>query len=95
MGAARYSDTAKADLADIFGYVAEHNITAADALVRMIAATCNAVADSVLIGRARPDLPGSLRSFPKENYVIYYRIVSGGIEVARVLHGARDIRRLF
>jgi toxin ParE1/3/4 len=62
---------------------------------RMIAATCNTVADSVLMGRARPDLPGSLRSFPKGHYVIYYRIVSDGIEVARVLHGARDIRRLF
>jgi plasmid stabilization system protein ParE len=30
MATARYSDTAKADLADIFGYVAEHDSTAAD-----------------------------------------------------------------
>jgi toxin ParE1/3/4 len=25
------------------------------------------------------------------NYLVFYRVVSGGIEVIRVLHGARDI----
>jgi toxin ParE1/3/4 len=30
-----------------------------------------------------------------ENYLIFYRPIKGGIDVARVLHGARDIERLF
>jgi plasmid stabilization system protein ParE len=30
-----------------------------------------------------------------ENYLILYRPIKGGIDVARVLHGARDIERLF
>jgi toxin ParE1/3/4 len=38
--------------------------------------------------------PG-LRSFPVGNYVVFYRIVPEGIELVRVLHGARDLRRLF
>jgi toxin ParE1/3/4 len=33
----------------------------------------------------------TLRSFPVGNYVIFYREVSEGIEIIRVLHGARDI----
>jgi len=30
-----------------------------------------------------------------ENFLIFYRPIKGGIDVARVLHGARDIERLF
>jgi hypothetical protein len=26
-------------------------------------------------------------------YLIFYRVVPGGIELARVLHGARDIKK--
>ena len=39
-----------------------------------------------------------LRVFPIsgfENYLIFYRPVSDGIEVVRVLHGARDIESIF
>jgi toxin ParE1/3/4 len=34
-----------------------------------------------------------VRGFP--NYLIFYRPVEGGIEVVRVLHGARDIAAIF
>jgi toxin ParE1/3/4 len=30
-----------------------------------------------------------------ENYLIFYRPIEGGIEVVRVLHGARDIAAIF
>jgi toxin ParE1/3/4 len=30
-----------------------------------------------------------------ENFLIFYRPIEGGIEVIRVLHGAREIERLF
>jgi toxin ParE1/3/4 len=29
------------------------------------------------------------------NYLIFYRPIGGGIDVLRVLHGARDIDRIF
>jgi hypothetical protein len=47
------------------------------------------------MGRLRPELAPHLRSFPIGNYVIFYRLTQEGIEVARVLHGARDIDALF
>ena len=46
------------------------------------------------VGRRRPELHPSIRSFAVGNYVIFYRLVQRGIEIARVLHGHRDIRRL-
>jgi toxin ParE1/3/4 len=46
-----------------------------------------------LLGRSRTDLHPGLRSFPFGRYVIFYRPLDDGIEVVRVLHGARDIRR--
>jgi len=30
-----------------------------------------------------------------ENYLIFYRPVEGGIEILRVVHGARDLENLF
>ena len=41
-----------------------------------------------------PSYPG-LRSWSVGNYVIFYRQVSTGIDIVRVLHGARDIEALF
>lgn len=47
------------------------------------------------IGRVRDDLMPELQSFPFERYVIFYRKVSGGIEIIRVLHSARDVGAQF
>jgi len=36
----------------------------------------------------------NIRSFLVGNYVVFYRPIQDSIEVARVLHGARDIDAL-
>jgi len=36
-----------------------------------------------------------LRSHPAGDYLIFYRINRGGIDILRVLHGRRDIAFLF
>jgi toxin ParE1/3/4 len=36
-----------------------------------------------------------LRSHPVGNYVIYYREMKTGIEIVRVIHGARDVAKAF
>lgn len=39
-----------------------------------------------------------VRSWPIRhfmNYLIFYRPIDGGVEVLRILHGARDIERIF
>lgn len=47
------------------------------------------------MGRLRDELTEGLRSFPVGRYVIFYRIVQDGVEIVRVLHGARDLDSIF
>lgn len=47
------------------------------------------------LGRGSDELLVGLHSFPFERYVIFYRAIVDGIEVARGLRGARDIDSQF
>ena len=44
-------------------------------------------------GRARPDIAPDARVLVERPYLILYRLVPGGVQVVRVLHGARRIDR--
>ncbi len=95
MTEARQTDAARADLIEIWEYIATDNPTAADRLIKRIEMKCRNLARSPLIGRAREQLAPQLRSFALGNYVIFYRPEEYGILVIRVLHGARDIETEF
>lgn len=82
---------AETDLIEIWVYIAEENPAAADALLESIDDKCAALAASPLMGRARDELLPGIRSFPAGHYVIFYQPIEDGIEVVRVLHGARDL----
>ena len=47
------------------------------------------------MGPARDEIKPGLRSFPLGNYLIFYRKIDDGIELARVIHGARKFEELF
>ena len=82
------------DLVEIASYIAEENPAAADRWLDTIGEKCQLLAQRPELGRKRPDLAVELRSFPVGHYVIFYRPISDGIQVIRVLHGARDISML-
>jgi len=46
------------------------------------------------MGEIRNDLPGRPRCFSSGNYLIVYQPSADGIEVARVVHGSRDVKSL-
>jgi toxin ParE1/3/4 len=47
------------------------------------------------LGASRPEFSGGeLRIHSVGSYAIVYRTVDGGVEIARVLHGARDLNSL-
>lgn len=89
------SELAEADLTDIWVFVAQDNAEAADRLLDQLHEKCRFLANSPKAGRQRPELDSSIRSFALANYLIFYRESAKGIEVARVLHGRRDIPSLF
>jgi len=91
----RFLPEARADLHQIWDYIAEDDVEAATRLVDLVEEKCTLLARSPDIGRVRDELAPGLRSFPVGKYVIFYRRAKGGIEIVRVLSGWRDIPALF
>ena len=86
---------ANGDLVEIWLYVAAENPQAADRLLATIDAKCEMLAKFPEMGQRCDELAPSLRCFSAGNYVIFFRPVDAGIEVIRVVSGARDIESLF
>ncbi len=89
------SNQAEADLVDILVYLRMRNQNAGDRFESELEAKCHVLAQFPLIGRSREDLAPSLRSSVVSPYVIFYRPREDGIEIIRVLHGARDLSSAF
>jgi toxin ParE1/3/4 len=95
MGFVRRTTTSKRDYVDIWNDIAQDNPDAADDLLRSFDQKVTLLSDFPHLGRARPELRPRLRSIAVGNYVLFYRPLRGGIELLRVLHGARDIGGIF
>lgn len=89
------SPSARWDLKEINNYLAQRNPQAARNIKEKIKQQCQRLADFPGMGRNRQQLEPGLRSFPVEDYLIFYRQIEGGIEVARVVSGYRDLEALF
>jgi len=89
--------TAKAeeDLIDIWVYIAQDKVSAADSLLDRIEEKFFVLAEQPRLGPRRPDIAPELRCFPVGNYLILYREISVGVEIVRVVHGARRLTGLF
>ena len=85
------SAAARADLADIWDYVAQNSPQRATAFLRELEGLFQTLADQPLMGRARPELGEDIRSFPVARYVVYYQPWPDGVDIVRVLHAARDV----
>lgn len=79
------------DILDIWAHIADDNLAAADRWVDGLDVAFSRLATQPMMGRARPGLAPDLRSLPFRRYVIYYLPLHDGIDVVRVLHGARDV----
>jgi toxin ParE1/3/4 len=91
----RVSDQARSDLDDIWFYIAQDNPEAADKFILKIISRFPRLAAMPHLGRQREELSPRLRSFPVGRYVIFYRPLYNGVEIVRVLNGARDLPPLF
>ena len=90
-----FARRAQIDLAAIAEFIAGHNPRAARRVILGIRDTCRLIAEHPGMGRNQARLMAKLRSHPHGSYVIFYRPIDGGIEVVRVLHGARDLDSAF
>ena len=84
-----------------FVYIGERNFEAAERFLTATEEAFEKLAEMPRMGPLRGFTRESnrdIRFWPIrgfENYLIFYRPTSDGIEVLRVVHGAQDINRLF
>ena len=95
------SPQAYSDLIDIASYIAQDSIEASDRFLNAAQATFEKLASSPQIGAICPfrhPLAMGIRVWPIQRfkrYLVFYRPESNGINVIRVLHGARDWQSIF
>ncbi len=88
------SRNAETDLDDIWDYISDRNIDAADRLIDGFKSGFNLLAQQSLLGEIFDLERPFLRRFTRGNYVIYYQTSTDPITIVRVLHGARDAEGL-
>jgi toxin ParE1/3/4 len=86
---------ARDDLRQIWLYVAQDNLTAADRLIDRFERNLFSLARNPLMGASVDHLRHGLRQFTVGNYVLFYERIDDGIRLVRELHGARKLDDLF
>ncbi|MBD2532624.1 type II toxin-antitoxin system RelE/ParE family toxin [Nostoc flagelliforme FACHB-838] len=86
---------AKQDLKEINRYIMRYNPDVARRLNEKIKQQCKLLADFPNMGQSFNNFASDLRSFPVEDYLIFYRPVDGGVEVVRIVSGYRDLETVF
>ena len=86
----RIAAAAQCDLEEIWLFIAKDNPRAADEWLAEVENRFRLLAGTPLVGQERNDLALALRFLPVGNYLIFYLPLTDGIEVLRVIHGARD-----
>ena len=91
----RVSRLAELDLDDIWYEIAKRSgsIDIASTVVDSITGVFPLFATNPEAGRRRDELELGVRSFPVENYVIYYRLGGNHLIISRVIHGMRDQKK--
>jgi plasmid stabilization system protein ParE len=89
---------AKADVFDIWSYIADDSEETANRVEQAIYDACAFVAEAPTRGHSRSDLTSrslrfwTLTRYP--NYTVVYRPETSPLQVVAVLHGKRNIRRI-
>jgi toxin ParE1/3/4 len=83
------------DLDDIFDYIADDSPDRAIAFIQKLHGQIEKLAATPGMGRRRDELLSDLRGMAYGNYMIFYFPTNDGIDVVRVINGARDIEAIF
>jgi plasmid stabilization system protein ParE len=87
---------ARLDLLNIWNYIAEDSIDAADKVVGELRAAFEGLADMPGKGHIREELVDPRhRVWSVYSSLIIYRVNTTPLQIVSVVHGARDLRALF
>ena len=92
----RFTIPASRDLEAIIDYIAQQSsIDRSEAFLKQVNAKCQRLTQFPEMGRKRDELAIGVRSLPVESYLIFYRSITEGIEILRVVSGYQDLEALF
>jgi toxin ParE1/3/4 len=83
------SSRAELDMADLWSYIADQDLVAADRMSARFSATFRRLQRFPKLGEAFQHSGSEFRRIPVGNYVVFYRFNFGEIRIVRVLHSAR------
>lgn len=84
------------DLLNIWNYIAEDSIDAADRLLQSFYDAFTGLADMPGKGHVREELVDPRhRVWSVHSYLVIYRAETKPLQIVSVVHGARDLRALF
>ena len=90
-----FTARAREDLLDIWFYVASRNSEAvADRVYNTIEQSCRLLKDHPRLGRARPEIQAEARSIVIERWLALYRLTEDGVQIVRIIDGARDLSEI-
>jgi toxin ParE1/3/4 len=90
-----FTASAKKDLKEITDYLVRYSPSAARKIKDKLQKQCERLAVFPQMGQSCEYLMPGLRSFPVENYLIFYCIISEKIVIVRILNGYRDLEAIF
>jgi len=94
----RLTPQAVEDLLEIWSYIAEDSVAAADRVQFVVLDACEHLARSPLMGTIRADLtplPVRFWWMPSfRNYFLVYDANSQPLRIIRILHGSRNLRSI-
>ena len=91
MGQVSFTDEAREDLLAIEGFLAERNPRVAAQFIDSILERCRQLQLFPELGPVRLDMKPEARCLTHKRWLILYRLIPGGVEVVRIVDGARDL----
>ena len=91
----RVTPQAWEDLREIEEYIGQDNPKAAVSFVQRLIERCNELCDTPGMGRKRDDLALGMRSSRVNEHLIFYHVEADSLVVVHVLHGRRNLRKIF
>jgi toxin ParE1/3/4 len=91
----RFSSEARADLRAIGEFIAEDSPSRALTFIDELEARCHSIGSAPAAGPDRSDLVVGLRMIVFRRYLVFYTVEATGVRVVRIVHGARNLSRIF
>jgi toxin ParE1/3/4 len=90
-----FTPLAEADLREAWRHIAQHDPLAADRFFDAISERAANLSQFPERGAPREELGARIRMLVEGHYLVFYRVDEDAVRVVRVLHGSRDLTRLF